>query len=598
MWQILRAVKFGLVCSLGLVVLLLLPALYGFVPENLRTLWTLGLVCVGVYALVVRLATTKFAETRLAERVRDGVKRLDVVADRALQRGLARALGLLCLGLLLIWIPQYLTWPWFRDTETFAVLAQSWDRGILPYRDIKTFNLPGAIYLGWTLGKVFGWGHTLPLYAFDAGCVVFIGLVMVSWSRRNLGGALPGLIGYLAFLNRYLNLRYEVIAQRDWHAAFLLCVGLLLMQTWPGRRARLASAVTAALALAIRPHAVLFLPALVWEAAQRREVSASGWADKTRTAAIWCVWFGLFVVLALAPLVVAGIFDDLIRQLQGIASVGTHYQATPGDKIHVFLAQFGSWRNVVPLAATVLLAAQRRSGLSKIATSWSLVWLGASFYRPIHLVHHDYLMLPVLLVSSITLALAVSWSLSSERVSRPILALVLVLLLYDVLPVRLILLSVKASVEAVRCMMLGEMCSTRPMGCVNAFPERWAAHRWADYCALLAYLRKETSPGSAIANVLNAYPYETINGPVGRLSPFKADSGIAWMTQVKGDLDPEFAQSLLDSTDSVVVWDSRQLRVDEHLQLERLIAVIREYYEPAAKFGGYEVWRRKAREND
>ena len=124
----------------------------------------------------------------------------------------SHALGLFCLGLLLIWIPQYLTWPWFRDTETFAVLAQSWDRGILPYRDIKTFNFPGAIYLAWTLGKVFGWGHTLPLYAFDAGCVVVIGLVMVTWSRRKLGGAVPGLIGYLAFLNAYLNLRYEVIA--------------------------------------------------------------------------------------------------------------------------------------------------------------------------------------------------------------------------------------------------------------------------------------------------------------------------------------------------------------------------------------------------
>ena len=76
-------------------------------------------------------------------------------------------------------------------------------------------------------------------------------------------------------------------------------------------------------------------------------------------------------------------------------------------------------------------------------------------------------------------------------------------------------------------------------GLLQSFSGNGGRARWADYCALLAYLRKETSPRSAIANVLNTYPYETINGPVGRLSPFKADSGIAWMTQVKGDLDPE-----------------------------------------------------------
>ena len=135
------------------------------------------------------------------------------------------------------------------------------DHGIVPLSRYSNIQFPRAIYLAWLLGKVFGWGHTLPLYAFDAGCVVFLGWMMVTWSRKPLGGAVPGLVGYLAFLNRYLNLRYEVIAQRDWYTAFLVCVGLLFMQTWPGRRARFASAAAAAMALVLRPHAVLFLPA-------------------------------------------------------------------------------------------------------------------------------------------------------------------------------------------------------------------------------------------------------------------------------------------------------------------------------------------------
>ena len=365
-------------------------------------------------------------------------------------------LGVVCLGLLLIWIPQYLTWPWFRDTETFAVLAQSWDRGILPYQDIRTFNFPGEIYLAFILGKAFGWGHTVPLYAFDAGCVLLLGLMMVTWSRRRLGGAMPGLIGYLAFLNNYLVLQYDLTAQRDWHTAFLLCLGLLLMQTWPGRRARIGSAVAAALAFSIRPHVVLFLPALVCEAARTSDDSASEWAGKARAAAMWCVWFGLFVVLAFAPLFVAGVVDDLVRQLRSIASVGTHYQATLGDRIRLFAAQFESWRIVVPLMASVLLSAQRRNRLSGIATTWSAAWLGAIFYRPIHPVSHGYLFHPLILVSSITLAFAVSWWLSFARIARPILVLALALLVYEVLPAGLIIPSLEASLLAVRSILHGE----------------------------------------------------------------------------------------------------------------------------------------------
>ena len=93
--------------------------------------------------------------------------------------------------------------------------------------------------------------------------------------------------------------------------------------------------------------------------------------------------------------------------------------------IREFIAQFDSWTTVVPLTATVLLAAQAKNSLSRIATTWSMAWLGTLFYRPIHPVHHAYLLLPAFVVSSITLALAVSWWLSSQRIARPILVLAL-----------------------------------------------------------------------------------------------------------------------------------------------------------------------------
>src|SRR5437868_1335449 len=85
-------------------------------------------------------------------------------------RRLARLLRLapLCVVLLTTWVPHSLTWPWWADTDQFAVSAQAWDAGILPYRDLDDFDFPGPIYVHWVLGKTLGWGRTAPFYAFDA----------------------------------------------------------------------------------------------------------------------------------------------------------------------------------------------------------------------------------------------------------------------------------------------------------------------------------------------------------------------------------------------------------------------------------------------
>jgi hypothetical protein len=42
-----------------------------------------------------------------------------------------------------------------------------------------------------------------------------------------------------------------------------------------------------------------------------------------------------------------------------------------------------------------------------------------------------------------------------------------------------------------------------------------------------------------------------------------------------------------------VVWDPRQRDVSPAMKLERVISVIRRDYEPEARFGHVEVWRRK-----
>ena len=168
-----------------------------------------------------------------------------------------------------------------------------------------------------------------------------------------------------------------------------------------------------------------------------------------------------------------------MREIRAVASSGMRYKATQGDMIRVFAGQFVSWTAIVPLTATVLLAAQPRNSLSRIATTWSLAWLGAILYRPIHPVHHAYLMLPVFVVSSITLAVAVSWWLSLQRIARPMLVLALALLVYEVASARLMVYSLIASVRAVRpsCM------------------EKWVRRvRWAASQLFQLVARRTTGP--------------------------------------------------------------------------------------------------------
>lgn len=89
-----------------------------------------------------------------------GIDELDRIAAHAMDGWLSITAVAVCVALLATWVPHYLLWPWFRDSDTFATMAQSWAAGILPYRDIRGYNFPGAIYLFWMLGQVAGWGRT------------------------------------------------------------------------------------------------------------------------------------------------------------------------------------------------------------------------------------------------------------------------------------------------------------------------------------------------------------------------------------------------------------------------------------------------------
>src|SRR5579883_976904 len=300
----------------GAVILVLLaPDLYGFMPRAVRR-HRLGLALAGLAVSygVARFWVGRRSATRAArDPLRRLLERLDALAGFAMGGGLSVVVVVIGLWFLATWVPHYLLWPWYRDTDTFATMAQSWDAGILPYRDIRAYNFPGAIYLCWVLGKVAGFGRTWAFYAVDAVALVVLGMVLAAWSRRCLGRVLPGVSAYLVFLTFYLSRDYFTVAQRDWHASLCVALGLLALQAWPGRASRLTSALLAAAALAIRPHVVVFLPALAAAVAEgvSRDRPGAGLpgppapAARLRALAEWLLAFGLFLVIAFAPLLIA-----------------------------------------------------------------------------------------------------------------------------------------------------------------------------------------------------------------------------------------------------------------------------------------------------
>jgi hypothetical protein len=586
--------------TIAVVLVILAPDLQWFLPDAIRRR-RIGMALVALaatYAIARTLAVRRQAGVPSSHPLDRALDRVNALADVALSGGLTIIVAVTGLAFLATWLPHYLLWPWSRDADTFATLAQSWDAGIRPYRDIRGYNFPGAIYLSWVLGKSFGWGRTWALYAFDAAALVALGVILAAWSRRCLGRMFPGLAAYLVFLTFYLSRDFETVAQRDWHASLCVVLGLLILQAWPSRTSRILSALLCAGALAIRPHAGLFLPAMaaaVLEGAGRHDDGPrSRRAIELRWLAEWLLALGGFTVLAFAPLLVAGIADDLIRGLKVVAFGGPYNRANPATATQVLVEELVQPATRIVIGLFVVLLAANRGASRRRAVTWGLALSAALVYRLFHPVQHAYLIYPLTLVGSVAMALPIAWIIDRAGVPPPLRVLVVLALVVETSLGPPLFCDPSATVEAIQSLAHGEMLPIHsPPGSRAWFdPTKARWYAWEDYRDALIYLRRNTRPGTLVANVLKEPPFPAINGPTGRLSPFRAESGICWMWLVDIDLEPEFASSLEGADDSVVVWSPEEHKLLSQLRLDRLASVIRKRYRPEARFGHIEVWRR------
>jgi hypothetical protein len=546
-----------------------------------------------------RLAAESWGRRRGDARMSRGVERVDSAADWMLRRGLLLALAAWTIVRLASWLPHYPYWPWCRDVDNYATFAMHWDVGELPYRDFRAFNFPGHIYLHWMLGKLFGWGRPGLFYVVDAAALLTLGGALVGWSRRRLGSMLPGVFSYFVFLAAYLDMPIEQVAERDWHAALGMTLALLALQALPGRAGRWLSALLAAAAFTIRPQAVLLLPALgvAMLQADGEEASRGMRAGAARLAE-WACAYALFVAAGFAPLMIAGVMGDFFQGLRVVSIGGPYSTFTPARAFELLGEQLARPTTVPLLLA--LGALSLRGSLKAEARGWLAATLGALAYRPVSPVAHEYLKTPLILVEAVAWALPVAWCLraatapAADAGRRAFLGLfALLLLLYESVPTREPYnCSFPAVVDAARATARGGWSDVPPGAWVWFSEYRGATYPWHDYQRLLKYLRENTGPDTIVANVLRNMPLPPVNGPAGRRSPFRVEAGITWMWMIHEDLDERFARELREAgPNSVVVWVPAETQ--PRLPLKRLIRVIREDYEPEARFGPMEVWRRK-----
>ncbi len=569
----------------GAFVIFLLPEIYWSLPVPLRQRRAeLVLACVAaVYAVVCWKGQKRL------------VKITDAAADRALAAGLAIVAAMAALAMLASWVPHYLLWPWSRDADTFATLAQSWDHGIRPYRDIRGYNFPGAIYLAWILGKTFGWGRTWPLYALDATALLALGVILTAWSRRCLGGALPGLAAYVVFLTFYLNRDFETVAQRDWHASLGMVTGLLIMQAWPGRASVAVAAALGAAALSIRPHAVFFLPAMACAILEGVDESSVG-TGRARRLVVWVLLLIAFTAMAFAPLLIAGIAADLVRGLRTAALGDAYSRADANTMARAFIDQLAQPAAPILIGLLAAMIATTRGASRRRAGTWLIAVAGALLYRVPHPVQHAYLAYPLALTGAVALALPIGWIVAGAGVPSPLRAIAVAILVAETSVGIPVFCNLDASMRAIGSIARGDTLPEWPPPGGDAWydPRRGRWYPWQDYRDSVAYLRRTTAPDTAIANVLREPPFPAINGPVGRISPFRAESGICWMWLVHIDLEPEFVRALEREADCVVVWSPGEHALPSQLPLDRLAEVIRRDFRPEVSFGRIEIWRRAA----
>jgi hypothetical protein len=493
--------------------------------------------------------------------------RLEGWANRQLSGTLTIALALFCIVIIAYWLPGRLTWPLWTDHDVFAVLAQGWEAGELPYRDRPTTNFPGPIYQAWVYGKLFGWGGSKPIYFLDTILIVGTGIACAIWSYVRLGWWLPGVAATAILVSYHATLDFAHAAQRDGQVATLVLLALLAVAGRERPRGSLVfSATFVAFALVSRPQVVLLLPAFA---------PALGW--KWRVGLLWGSLVVALTALLFLPVIANGLFFDFLNQIRAISDGGIYAHAkTDTLAIH--------WKQLATGGATVVLLG---SLLLRPRLAWPFVALaGAWFYRPLSPFPHNYLEQPLRTFLCVAVMVLLGSMLNGNHSNKWKLLGVLAILGCTIhFNPRCCEFDNQRKVWRA---LHGNIERFVPKGYTDASLPGLCIYPYHHDRQLIEYLSTRTSPDTKVANLLLSPA--AVNGPAGRRTPLHAES-MMWIIVVGRKEWDGFARELADTSDALVVW--RPAEWEPVPEWVIIPDTLRRLYQHRISFGEIEVWERK-----
>lgn len=513
--------------------------------------------------------------------------------------GLAPAALVALLFLMFIsWMPHYLFWPLWMDNEHFSLSAHFWDSGVRPYRDTFDFNFPGPIYFFWVIGKCFGWDRPMIVNLTDVMILICLAAFLIIWSHKNFKTCLPALFTSFLIFSFYMSLDFGRVMQRDWYVFYLGASSLIAVQTLQSRLKWIIAGVLLALAFTIRPHAVLFLPAVMTSVFTESANSTTTW--KNLALLILSGLVGL--LLAWSPLLISGIFDDFLTQFLQELFHGNYTDEKKLPVYHIVADELN--RNLTCTAfaclALIVFNLRHNHNTKRLWPPWAVAFISLLYYKPMSPVMHDYTEIPFELVSCCVIGLFLGLSISGNQLNAKNLRFLLIGTLIWVrfyFPGWPVMADFNASLMAAASLARGTQLHLSPPGCMESLPDpgkRLGKFRWADYQDLLRYIREETTPETRVVSFILYDPFPTVNAPTGRLTLWPCGEGILWLSWVDPSLEHEFANQLKGNEPAIVILRDEIEGWPPKNRFPEIERTIHERFEFRTRFGDFQVWARKS----
>ncbi len=549
-------------------------------------------------------------KSRLSRKFSTFVRRASRITRRFLferRTMIARSIPWALFAFAVLWVPEYLVQPLWTDHEHMLVMAHFWDRGDFPWSAMRTYQFPGGMETAWLAARLFGWDEPRGFFAMNLGLIGLAGITMVAWSRRNLGFMAYGFLGFLALTFVEAAQPFTGVAQRDSQSTWLAMTAVLAPSAFRSRNVGLLlSASSLALAVAIRPHALIFVPIVICSILQDR-ISEEKFernrfrgmlADAIRSKAL-CLWLFCFIagsVIFLSPILGIHRSSAFLEALRfPLTQPGDYSRGAFAFWSFVLEDSLSRQRNLLFLLFCIaMIVVEKAPKWRCLAIGLLAIFACVVIYRAAHPVDHGYMKLPMQFWTCLGVMVFPAWLISKFR-SIPTFSWISFLggvAILSMTPTPLFV-SFEDWPAAVRDLAGIRPLEHSPPGAQYAYPPPPVEYHytWTDTKAAERWINENSSDSTRILNLLSYHPYPAFLGTLGKLPIGRLESFVMLSWFKRYDFDSEILESLESAPrGSLVIWDNERTNPVHHKQIGKSTRFIRDRFVPAARFREIEIW--------